>query len=159
MLPREKGTWVKPKLAKHRTAKSRLSINQFPESHETGIKKKNQQNNKPNKTKTQHTTSRGFNNSLGFSWFLFCALIFRFLFKPGKRAFCLLGFRFSIPSWLPDFEMTEGFDYNTLKITKFSNFESTTVHIPNVMYVLLVYQRKGSLFLTPVTLLEEKRNW
>lgn len=55
--------------------------------------------------------------------------------------------------------MTEGFDSNTLKITKFSSFENTTVHIPDVIYVLLGYQRKGSLFLTPVTLSEEKHNW
>lgn len=54
MLPREKGTWVKPKLAKHRTAKSRLSINQFPESHETGIKKKN--NKTTNQTKPKPNT-------------------------------------------------------------------------------------------------------
>lgn len=35
----KKGTWVKPKLAKRRIAKPRLSINQLSESHETGIKK------------------------------------------------------------------------------------------------------------------------
>lgn len=29
----KKGTWAKAKLAKHRIAKPRLSINQFPESH------------------------------------------------------------------------------------------------------------------------------
>lgn len=32
----KKGTWAKAKLAKRRIAKPRLSINQFPESHETG---------------------------------------------------------------------------------------------------------------------------
>lgn len=107
----------------------------------------------------KYIQSWDFNNSLGFSLFPFCALI-SFLFKPGKRTFCLLLLWCSIPHLPSDFEMMERALWS--KCYRNCNVWQLWVHPCSGSRCDLHAPRlaeKGIVSPNSVTPLETKHNW
>lgn len=105
------------------------------------------------KTKTHEDLIIVWGSLYFFSMFLYSGLSS----SLGRELTCLgSDFQFLANDWV--LKYIKEFYYSTLKITKFSNFENTTDHISDVLYMLVGSERR-IFVLTPVMLSEEKHNW